>query len=150
HYDIWLLSPDGDKNTRITNGRETRTRFRICSQLYPRIRPQGPVDNAVADFNIEDGLILEATGDDNSSGFYEWSPARGLRIWVYGPENNKSMKCDAEAKNCICVSQTASIPPRLVKINTITKQPIVIVKSNPHHVGYEWSTQKLISFTNTK
>ncbi|WP_306349879.1 alpha/beta hydrolase family protein [Flavobacterium sp. '19STA2R22 D10 B1'] len=147
-YDIWLVSTDDYKGTRITNGRETKQCFRIPTEIY--LKQVGNfAEFSKYEFDINQGIVCSAFGEDKSSGYYMYTKEKGLRKLDYGKSQKDRIK-KAKSKHTYCyIEQTEQSPPSLVVYNVKTGKRKKVYQSNAHYNKYEWSRSELITYKNT-
>lgn len=149
-FDIWLLSGDGKIKLKITDGRTKKNRYRICIQLYQKSKPHNPNELYTQSFDLTKGLILEEVSDKFSNGYFKWKYPNSITKLIVADTGIDRLKM-ASGKECyIFVEQTASMPPRLMYIDSFNKKPVVIIQSNPHSLKYESAKANLIEYKNAK
>lgn len=149
-FDIWLITANGETKKKITNGRENNIRFRICEYLYSESFTRSITDFPTRNFDLSKGLILEATGKDNKSGYYKWTEDGKLLKIVYGDSKVSRLKKAKKSNTYMFVEETFQIPPQLKIANDKTKEPELIVQSNSHYKKYNWGEAEIIQYANKK
>lgn len=149
-YDIWLISPDGKIQQRITQGRESKITFRICDYLYATEKSQGSADFVKRHFDITKGLLLSARGYDKATGYFYWNPKNKLKKIVYADAKFSRLKKANKGEKYIFLEENFKNPPVLKYATVGSEKSIKLFQSNPHFNKYEWGTSKLISYKNSK
>jgi len=145
-YDIWQVRPDGSRCTRLTNGRETNTRFRVDNSA--------PVANTLTDgtttisqtVDLAQGLLLKAQNSETGfSGFYSLDTEKGLRqlVWHYG-RTDRPVR--ARAADCFSyVAERFDSPPTLMFYSD--HKTTQVFQSNRHHDRYQWGQAQRITYS---
>jgi len=82
-YDIWEIDPITQNATRLTKGREQKIALRI---VYPEGTMQYKRNYngwTSTSLNLEEGLLLYATGDDGKTGYFKWRKDKEIKEIVY-------------------------------------------------------------------
>lgn len=147
-FDLWLFSPEGKTPRKITNGRSSKTQFRLEIQ-----RSDMQFDDVAQlsweTINIQEGILISALGKDYSSGFYEFKDKEGLQKICY--EKYKTSKLTKSKKPGLYLyrAETSEQPPKLV-FKDKSKASRTIFQSNKQYVNYKWSRSELIKYTNSR
>lgn len=147
-YDIWLLKPDGSQARKITNGAEKKIGFRISksNDLLPLdLNYDGSIARTLT---MEDGLVIEATGDDRKSGFFKWDAINGERPIVYKEALINKLKVLNTGKKFLYMEQRFDQPFSLKLKNEKTTSNFF--QSNPQQSNYQWGIAKCISYKNSR
>ncbi|MDD7888228.1 S9 family peptidase [Flavivirga sp. 57AJ16] len=146
-YDLWQVSLDGKRSKRLTNGREKGIRYRVCDATFEP-STAGYFSNFTDNrLDVDKGLVLEAQGDDISSGYFYLDPDKGLQALVYGPKRVYNLKRAKNSQDYIYLEESFEEPTRLVhfkKGNT----PNTIANPNAFQFKYAWGRSKLINYQN--
>lgn len=149
-YDIWLISPEGKTQQRITKGRENNISYRICDYLYLSEKTQGSADFVKRNFNISEGIVLTATGQDMATGYFLWNDKNKLKKIVYGEAKFSRLKKANLADKYIFLEEDFHTPPVLNYIEDGRTKTIKLFQTNSHFKNYQWGTSKLITYKNRK
>lgn len=144
-YDIWLISSDGKQSRKITNGRELKIRYRICLNLYPKVRKPSTDEFIIPKVDLSQGLIIKANKDDGSSGFYMWTANASLSKLTFDKVDNSSLQKAEKADQFIYLEQTDSNPPKLMTMQK-NKKPLLLFQSNLHANMFQWGQAELIHY----
>ncbi len=148
-YDVWLFSPDAKKYKRITQGRETRTRYRIILDKNDS-QNAGFSQYALANINLTKGIMLSEFRFDKSSGYYLYNNKYGLVNVESGKAKYSHIIKARDANAYLYVMETEAIPPQLKFFDKASKKQQVVYQSNGHYKEYEWYRSELISYKNSK
>lgn len=149
-YDIWLISPEGKVQKRITNGRESKITYRICDYLYLSEKTQGSADFVKRNFDLSKGIVLTANGQDKATGYFLWTDKNNLKEMVYGNVRFSRLKKANKADKFIFIEEDFQTPPLLNYIDNGRAKPTKLFQTNAHFKNYQWGTSKLISYKNNK
>lgn len=144
-YDIWLISPEGKVQKRITNGRESKITYRICDYLYLSEKTQGSADFVKRNFDLSKGIVLTANGQDKATGYFLWTDKNNLKEMVYGNVRFSRLKKANKADKFIFIEEDFQTPPLLNYIDNGRAKPTKLFQTNAHFKNYQWGTSKLIS-----
>ncbi len=145
-YDIWMYDVVKKRTSRITNGRNLKTKFRIAETFLKNSRLTVSVNFSRTVLSNPDGLIIEATSENMSSGLYVWSKGNGLKNIICGNFNIGRVRKAANSSSYIYTIQTSEMPPKLMTINLRNNTSKMLFQSNVHYEKYEWSKCELISY----
>lgn len=144
-HDVWLLNCKSGQISRITNGREKNSTYRVYSDgLYPKIH-EG-FGFTTKEHNLEDGVII--VGYDNTTADYKlciYSSSKGLRTITEGNGTINAVKKAVDSNDYYFLENSFSTPPQLIHVGPTGRQSIV-VRSNEQQNKYHWGTSQLISF----
>lgn len=146
-YDIWLLSPDGKKQTKITTGREQGIIFRLYVESSAS-KNQMTLPTHKVDFSK--GLLLEAFGKDKSNGYYYMSSKGKLEKIVHNNSMVNNLKNAAAIHSFSYLEEDSGKPASLKLFNYQKKTTETLIQSNQHFLKYEWGKAELISYQSTQ
>lgn len=149
-YDIWLLSADGKSRKRLTQGREKRIQYRIAEDCYTDSQLLGNAELPGNKFDLSKGLLLEAFGDDKSSGYCYWHPDGSIKSMVYKDRMIDHLIKAGQSSAYIYREQSFEISPRLMFWTEKRKQPKMLIQTNPQQNYFDWGHTELISYTDSK
>jgi dipeptidyl aminopeptidase/acylaminoacyl peptidase len=149
-YDIWLLSVDGKPHKRLTQGREKHIQYRIAEDSYPHSQLLGNTDLPGNKFDLSKGLLIEAFGDDKSSGFCYWHPNGSIQNIVYKDKMIDQLIKAEHSSVYIYREQSFEQSPRLLFWTEKEQHPKVLVQTNLQQNHFEWGHAELISYTDSR
>lgn len=147
-FDIWLFSPDGKIAKKITNGKKTKTRYRIVIDRN-EMQAENFAEFGRTNIDLKKGIILSIRGYDKSSGYSFFTEKDGFKKINYAKAKFNGI---AKAKNTstyIYTDETENRPPRLLLIDKLQGKPRLIFQSNKQYNNYEWSHSELIKYNNS-
>jgi dipeptidyl aminopeptidase/acylaminoacyl peptidase len=146
-YDIWLLSANTEVPLRITHGREAGIRYRICESHYDFDTGFNRIWLQNKHFDLANGVVLEARGNDMKGGYFFWKPHTRIRRLHYGDVAVSGLQKAADADVYVYIEQTAVMPPRLMVLRDDKRHPKLLLQSNPQQQDMQWASSGFISFT---
>ncbi|WP_369764934.1 alpha/beta hydrolase family protein [Flavobacterium sp. WC2429] len=149
-YDIWLLSADGKSQKRITHGREKHIRYRIAEDSYTDSQLFGNAELPGNKFDLSKGVLIEAFGDDKSSGYYYWHPERNIKKMVYQDRMIDHLIKAEQSSSYIYREQSFKLSPRLMFKTEKEKQPKILIQTNLQQNHFDWGHNELISYTDSR
>jgi len=144
-YDLWIVSPHGEKASRVTYGRTQQLQYRIV----PQNEQQRPVmnyngDNIPGRFDITKPIMIEFTGLMNS-GFCRWSSKENLYTMHQTVNHCEPAIMSDDGHSIVFTEENYNVPQYInYKKDGSTTAPLY--KSNPQHQEYHWGTSELISY----
>ena len=141
-YDLWSFSCVTGKSERLTNGREAKIRFRM-----PATRVANGLEDHHRSIDLNSPIVLEAAGEDASSGYFTWSRNTQAQPLSYG--NFKSTQSIIKGEVITYVAQTFNTAPRIVQA-TPKGEVKVIYASNGHQEKFQWPRSERITYKNTQ
>ncbi len=137
-FDIWKIDPKGKENAQnITNGRETKKRFRYIS-----------VDPEQYFINLNKKLLLSSTNEDNwAEGFFSLLPGSVKPEKIL--EVNESLINPAKARNAekyLWSSQTVKDYPEIRYSTEDFTDSKVISETNSQQKDFVWSTVESVEW----
>ena len=147
---IWLIHPEKDKNSKIYIKADGGKRLKRYVNMYGISNTINPFDffNDFAD--LKHGIILEAQGNDMSSGYYIWKPNNGLRKIIYENHKVSRLKISLNQKHYIVMRESVNLPYQLVSISNKDMHQNVLLRTNSHQKNYSWTKTELVHYTNSK
>lgn len=148
-YDIWLVSANGKKQEKLTNGSANGVRYRL---VFPS-RKQQSINmydiNAGKYFDLNKGLIVEAFNTKNkSSGYYKWTKEKGLTKLVFKDAKLDHLKKASRNNTFVWVKQKSNLSPQIIYLDENKGQKKLLVRTNEHQDKYKWGKSELISYKN--
>jgi dipeptidyl aminopeptidase/acylaminoacyl peptidase len=145
-YDIWMIDGRSKYGKRITDGRKHKISYRICLNLYPVVNKPSLDEFMIRKFDLSQGLVLQATGEDGSSGYYKWNADGSLIKMVFENSANSRLQKAKNTEQYIYMQQSASNAPKLMTISGKQKTR-VLFQSNPHASKFKWGTAEMITYS---
>lgn len=146
-YDIWAVRCDGASYSRLTQGSQTKTKYRIPEFLDDPVGHYEYEGLKSSSFDIDTDLVLRAEGDDGKTGWFRWNKTTGEKAVVYDNTLVDQLYYNSKNKKMIYTEQDFDLSPRLViKKNPGNATPFF--QSNPQQVNYNWGRSELIYFKN--
>lgn len=149
-YDIWEITPDNKKATRLTAGKEKQTCFRIPKKkdgTWNKQNFDGLTSNEV---DLDNGLLLQAKGDNLFSGYFSWNRKQGEKAIVYSNSHIDQILKASKSNMYGYREQKYDNPPGLFLKEASKIKSQKLFESNPQHHEYEWGKSELIYFQNAK
>lgn len=148
-YDIYLIATSSNKATKITNGHKDKIRFRLESELY-FTHPQTPSSYMRHDFDLQKGIIINAIGNNKSSGYFIFTQKYGLKKLVWSNSLVSQIHKAINSDQYIYQEQTSAMPPVIKMLNYQNKKEETVFQSNPHYKNYQPSKAELLSYTSSE
>lgn len=145
-FDLWLAYPDG-RASRLTNGRETKTVFRIAPQKGVERSGINFSGKAVGSFDLSKGLWL-LTERKGRKGFYKWERS-GKALTLAGKNSMYSLTTSDDENAILFLEQNYNVPPK-VMLKEKKADARTLFQSNPQHFDYEWGKHEIICYQNQK
>lgn len=142
-YDVWEFSTAGAAVSRLTRGRETRTRFRIVGASGPLLQDIN-WDWLEAAALMEDGKLLLSSDDGLQQGYWKFSRKKGtvpLVVKASGIANLRSSDSGIFA----CSEQRYELPERLL-VKIPKRKEKVAFQSNRHHGQFNWGRAEMLDY----
>lgn len=149
-YDIWKITPDGKEKTRITNGRESLTQFRVEEDLYVNKSYRGSIELITHTFNKNEEIIISALDKNKNWGYYMWTEKEGLKKIHHSNSKSSKIKTTTKNKEMIWIEEDVTRPPRVVFKSKKEKQLKLVYQSNKHYEEFESRKAELIKYTNSR
>jgi dipeptidyl aminopeptidase/acylaminoacyl peptidase len=149
-YDIWEITPDGKAATRLTTGKEKQICFRIPKKMdgtWNKQNCDGLISNEV---DLENGLVLQAKGDNLFSGYFTWNRKQREKAIVYTNSQIDQILKASKSNTYVFREQKYDSPPTVLIKDESKNKPQIVFESNPQHKKYEWGKSELIYYHNSK
>jgi dipeptidyl aminopeptidase/acylaminoacyl peptidase len=149
-YDIWEITVDGKETTRLTSGKEKQICFRIPKRkngTWHKINFDGLSCSEAA---LDQGLILEANGDNLFSGYYTWNRKQKESKILYTNKTADQLIKASKKNSYVYRDQDYDSPPTLLFHDSSKNNPQKLFESNPQHHQYEWGKSELIYYQNAQ
>jgi len=149
-YDIWEITVDGKKTTRLTNGKEKQICYRIPKRKNGTWNYINFDGLSCSEIELDQGLIMEANGDNLFSGYYTWNRKQGEKAIVYSNSQIDQILKTSKSNVYIFREQKYDSPPSLFLKEESKNTPQKLFESNSQHHQYEWGKSELIYYQNAK
>ena len=138
-YDIWSFDPESGKSARLTNGRESKTRYRYVK-----------LDREERSISAKGDWLLSTFNEDNKrGGFYSYNAKNnnGKQI-LEGPYTyeNPWLSQGKENNNLLITRQSFTDFPDLYSTDLSFKSLTKISDANPQQADYNWGTAELVEW----
>lgn len=148
-YDVWLLSPNGKQQIRLTNGKPQNTRYRVVTDLNREKRHFSLYDPIGRTFDLTEGLVLESFDlKDKSTGYYRYTHNGKLTEMVAKKAKLSHLKKAADSEAFLYTLQRADHAPELFFMDANFKSKS-LVRTNLQQDSYKWGKTELIAYTNS-
>lgn len=144
-FDIWLISPDGRKNQKLTTGENTGIRHRITSYSGISIRSSffGFVMNP---YNQKEELLIQTLNTNNlNEGFGIWSKNNDFQKLVYEDFKIVYVKRIGKNNGFQFIISRFDTSPEIVNITKNRKQT-QIAQANEQQKQFYWGKSELIYY----
>lgn len=142
-FDLWKVAANGREYHRITQGRETKTKFRVYDRQYEEFPYQRFPRFTVDILDPAQDIVLEASGT-NQSGYYIWNLKEGITPLFLRNTKVENLKGAKEADIYIVKEESYNIPPRVYLLEEGKES--VLFQSNIHSGEYPLPRQELIHY----
>lgn len=140
-FDIWKISPDGERVKRLTKGREKGITFRIENP--------GTKSGSVTGLNMKENLFLKAFNEETKeSGFFILTPKQGLEKIRYGNRHIYRLRKADKKRVVLFREEKFNLPPVLQMYEVREDSVKQLIKTNHHQENYFWGKSELISYEN--
>jgi dipeptidyl aminopeptidase/acylaminoacyl peptidase len=137
-YDVYKFNPKTGQNTRLTNGRSTKTVYR-----YARL------DNEERFIDASKKWILSTFNENTkNSGYYEYNAKRNRGKQLIDEAYSYSRPIKAKESNTIVFTRQSFVDFPNLRVSDLSfKKQMVISNANPQQKEYNWGTIELHKFT---
>ncbi|SHG38288.1 S9 family peptidase [Flavobacterium defluvii] len=148
-YDIWIVKTDGSSFKKITSGRDAKIVFRITESSATKILNYQYDKSKNQIYDLEKPLILQAHGEDEKTGYFQWFPNNKVKKIIYEASLIKDLKSNFKGESIVFLEQKFNMPPKLQLVNG-NKKKSTVYSSNNHHEKFLLGNSKLIYYQNSK
>lgn len=139
-FDIYKVTPDGQNEDRLTQGKEDEIRYR-------QVRLDFEEDALSSDQPFYVSMFGNRTKD---RGYARVDQQNRVETLIYEPKMiNRLSKADS-SDLFVYQSQTATDSPDFYHVDNSFEGPAVLTNTNPQQENYHWADDELISFTNAR
>ncbi len=137
-YDIWEFDPDTGNSKRLTNGRESKTSYRLIR-----------LDNEIKFIDTSQKLLMITFNElTKNSGYYEFDYKKNIgQQLLDGPYRYSSPKKARLSEDIIYTRQSFIEYPDIRLSNLNFKSDKIISNANPQQVDYNWGTSELVNWS---
>lgn len=137
-YDIWEFDPASGSGNRLTNGRESKTRYRYV-QLDEEERFLDPKGK---------WLLSTFNEETKDGGYASYDPKRKKLVsLVSGPFRYTNMKKAKLSETLLFTKESFEVFPDLLTSDLSFKKMTLLSNANPQQNDYQWGTIELVDFT---
>jgi dipeptidyl aminopeptidase/acylaminoacyl peptidase len=148
-YDIWAIKPDGSSARRLTQGRETKTQFRLAgywNQMVSKANYSGRINDSR---DLDEGLLLESTNMEGHFGYYKWTPKSMITL-SFSKNSRLDQLIESETGSTfVYTEERYDLSPKLM-LKQMGKPPKKLFQSNSLHQNFYWGKSELIHYKNSK
>jgi dipeptidyl aminopeptidase/acylaminoacyl peptidase len=148
-YDIWSIALEESTAIRLTNGRETKTTYRIVAQSRDQFTKMNYDGNHKGLFLPNDRLLIKTEALEHT-GYCFWNKKTGLQPLLDKKMRTGQFIASEKNNSYVYVEENFNAPPRLLIKERKKSKEKVLFQSNPQHFKYHWGNSKLIAYTNSK
>lgn len=147
-FDIWLMTNDGSKKEKITDGRKRKITFRIYDGVIQRLVRNNFYGFVAKSYNDREGWLIETVDNNTLQQTYSiWNKASGIKELI-----RKDMKLFAfqKAKNSNVFQFMESrfdVSPKLMLLTASGKEK-QIAQANMQQKDFFWGKSELIHYHN--
>lgn len=144
-FDIWLISPSGDKKQKITAGEPLKIKYQVYFDSGSSIR-DGFFGFSAGTYELAEDLILKTINtEDLSEGFGIWNSKTGFQKIIH--QNSKIMYVRRSGKRNTFQYMESSfdVSPQLISLDE-RGQPKLIAKSNEQQEKFFWGKSEIIHY----
>lgn len=146
-YDIWAVRTDGSSFTRLTHGKETKTKYRIPELLDNPLQSNDYEGLITHNFDIQKDMILRVEGNDGKTGWIKWNSLSGEKTIIYENTLTDQLYYNPKSQKMIYTEQDFNLSPRLV-IKKKSGSAVPFFQSNPQLEKFHWGRSELIYYQN--
>ncbi|MDC8000109.1 prolyl oligopeptidase family serine peptidase [Aequorivita todarodis] len=144
-FDVWKISCDGRHREKLTNGRDSKTVFRIVYGTKDQRMNYGDFGFNTYKIDNQEGLILSAKNYQTlKTGYYHWQDNNIRKIAWKDKRLSKLLQLD---KNSFLFAQQSFTDPISIEyVDLKTDSVKTIYKSNPEWDQFKWPKRELITY----
>ncbi len=149
-YDIWEITVDGKETIRLTSGKEKQICFRIPKRkngTWNKINFDGL---SCSEVDLDQGLTLEANGDNLFSGYYTWNKKQKESKIIYTDKTVDQLIKASKKNSYVYRDQDYDSPPTLLFNDPSKNNPQKLFESNPQHHNFNLGKSELIYYQNAQ
>lgn len=145
-YDIWHISLDGKTKRRLTRGRETKTVYRIQTNLLKGYPPTRTPEFFSYEINLSNDLIMSIKRNDKSSGYAILTPSGIVKDFAISLSKSYGLQKAKSGQGSIFLRETPNTPPQLYFKKGNDRGSKLIYQSNPHYKNFINGTRELVAY----
>lgn len=144
-FDIWLLSADGKKSRKLTNGVAVGIRHRLNTHSARTIRDSF-FGFASASYDLTEGLLIQTLNTEKlSEGFGIWNAKNGFQEIVHKDCKIIYTKKIGKNNGFQFIESTFDVSPKIINISKDGEQK-QIAQANEQQKQFYWGESKLIHY----
>jgi dipeptidyl aminopeptidase/acylaminoacyl peptidase len=145
YNDIWMISIDGLKNRRLTNGKETDIQYRFYNSDLETVWYYSGLDMVSVDMTDEK-LLSGYDFNSGNSGYYNLDTKGKISRITQLSGATDGLKKATNQKAMAFINQSYDCPPVLYLKNNKQQKEQQLFKSNQHHNKYLWGKSELVHY----
>ncbi|WGF92181.1 alpha/beta hydrolase family protein [Aequorivita marisscotiae] len=145
-YDIWHISINGKSYKRLTRGRETKTVYRLPTNLLKGYPPIRTPEFYSYEIDLSKELIMSIKGTDKSSGYAVLSPNGMIKNFGIFASKSHGLQKAKDGKAYVFITESPNTPPQLYYIKDSEKSTKLIYQSNPQYKNFVNGKRELITY----
>lgn len=145
-YDVWHISIDGKIKKRLTHGRETKTVYRIPTNLLKGYPPTRTPEFYSYEIDLSTDVIMSINRNDKSSGYVILNPDGTLKDFAISQSKTSGLQKAADGQAYVFLRETGNIPPQLYFKKELDKASKLIYQSNPHYNNFLNGRRVLVTY----
>lgn len=146
-FDLWLISIDGKKRSRLTNGKEKKIRFRLVDENKEvKLNYSG---NSTNIFNPNKKNVLSAESHLNADTGYFIMGKKSLKTLDFSKGKISSILKAKKKEAYVFTHQSFSNSPSLFFKPNLKSPSKNILKTNMHQNHFYWGSTEMIHYTNS-
>ncbi|MCZ4320301.1 prolyl oligopeptidase family serine peptidase [Aequorivita viscosa] len=144
-YDIWLVSRNGQKSQRLTQGREAKKTYRIDKSETGHLLFR---QYTTSSFDLEKGVVAKIHHAETHGTGYAFlkKDKTGILPLVSSDGYLDHFHRAPQADIFIYTEENYNNPPLLEKMKYSNLKPVALHQSNPQHFNYKWGKAELVNY----
>lgn len=148
HYDLWLVTIDGQTKRRLTNGAKTKTIYRIHESLLTSAPNPSYYGLSTKVVDMSKPLLLTIESEATlSHGISVLEPNGKINTLINRERTIHVVKASEDLNHFLILEFDFALPPRLLYVSSKGKEAVVC-QSNPQQAEFKWGKSKLITYQN--
>ena len=145
YYDIWLISIDGKKRKKLTQGRENKIRFRLAETN--EVMKHNYSGLGVYNVDLSKKIWLQVLNLENASSGYCILDLEEKNIPLVMKEETSSRFIKAkDSEAFVYEAQRFDSPPTIMFRENKDAKDRMVFRSNPQHDHYLWGRSQMIHY----
>lgn len=146
-FDLWYISIDGKKHKRLTKGRESKTVYRVYTNLtsaFPHSRFPQFNGNEI---NLAKDIMLFVKRKNKSAGYQILKANGEIEDFAISLSKTSELQKATDSETYIFIRETGETPKQVFVKNDSHKVEKVFYQNNPHYKNFKSGKRELISFS---